>query len=70
MKIYIKSIVQYYPLYKYPLFRKKGFKVANCPIQRIFNNMISFPFHISMKNKDFDYMISRKKSLEILRKDI
>ncbi len=71
-KFNIKSIVQYYPLYKYPLFRKKGFKVANCPnTENFFNNMISFPFHISMKDKDFDYMISSvKKSLEILRKDI
>ena len=71
-KFKIQCVVQYYPLYKYPLFKKKGFKQANCPnTENFFNNMISFPFHINMNDRDFDYMInSVKKSLEILRKDI
>ena len=42
----IKCAVQYYPLYKYPLFKKMGFGKGNCTnTERFFNNMISFPFH-------------------------
>ena len=45
-KFKIKCAVQYYPLYKYPLFSKLGYKKANCPnTEDFFLNMISFPFH-------------------------
>ena len=66
----IKCAVQYYPLYKYPLFKKMGFGKNKCFNTEIFfNNMISFPFHIWMTNKQFDYMISSvKKTLLYLRK--
>ena len=66
----IKCIVQYYPLYKYPLFKKIGFGKANCPnTEKFYNNMISFPFHIWLSNKDFNYMISSlKKTLTFFRK--
>jgi len=69
-KYKIKCAVQYYPLYRYPLFIKKGFGKANCPNTDIFfKNMISFPFHHWMTEKNLDYMIlSIKKSLEILNK--
>ena len=69
-KYKIKCAVQYYPLYKYPLFQKKGFGKANCPNTDIFfKNMISFPFHHWMTEKNLNYMIlSIKKSLEILNK--
>tara|TARA_B100001057_G_C22821928_1_gene939763 strand:- start:739 stop:1902 length:1164 start_codon:yes stop_codon:yes gene_type:complete len=54
----IKCAVQYYPLYKYPLFKKMGFSKAECPnTEKFYNNMISFPFHVWMRNKDFNYMI-------------
>lgn len=54
----IQCVVQYYPLYKYPLFYKKGFKKADCPnTEKFFNNMISFPFHHWMPEKDFDRII-------------
>ncbi len=54
----IKCAVQYYPLYKYPLFKKMGFSKAKCPnTEKFYNNMISFPFHIWMSDKDFNYMI-------------
>ena len=57
-KFGIKCAVQYYPLYKYPLFQKMGLKKANCPnTEKFYNNMISFPFHVWMSNKDFEYMI-------------
>jgi len=66
----IKCIVQYYPLYKYPLFKKIGFGKANCPnTEKFYNNMISFPFHVWLSNKDFNYMISSlKKTLTFFRK--
>ena len=53
----IKVIVQYYPLYRYPLFKKMGF-----------GNMVSFPFHQWMSEEHFSYMIdSTIKTLKKLR---
>ena len=70
-KVYsIKCAVQYYPLYKYPLFKKMGLHKNQCPnTEKFYNNMISFPFHIWMSNKQFNYMVSAlRKSLLKLRK--
>ena len=66
----IKCAVQYYPLYKYPLFKKMGFGKHKCAnTEKFFNNMISFPFHIWMTDKQFNYMISSvKKTLMDLRR--
>lgn len=66
----IKCAVQYYPLYKYSLFKKMGFSKGKCPnTEKFYNNMISFPFHIWMSNDQFNYMISSvKKVLLYLRK--
>lgn len=67
----IKCATQYYPLYEYPLFKKMGFGKHKCPNTDIFyKNMISFPFHIWMTDKQFNYLISSvKKSLLELRKN-
>jgi len=69
-KYKIKCIVQYYPLYRYPLFIKMGFGQHNCPnTDDFYDNMISFPFHLWMSEQQFDYMIdSTIKSLKELRK--
>lgn len=69
-KYKIKTIIQYYPLYRYPIFKKAGFEKANCPnTDDFFDNMVSFPFHYWMSDKDFQYMInSTKKTLIELRK--
>lgn len=69
-KFKIKTIVQYYPLNRYPLFEKMGFGHSTCPnSDDFFDNMISFPFHHWMSNRDFDYMISSVKlALDELRK--
>ena len=66
----IKCVVQYYPLYKYPLFKKMGFGKNKCPnTEKFYNNMISFPFHIWMSDRQFNYMIaSVKRVLISLRK--
>lgn len=54
----IKCATQYYPLYKYPLFKKMGHSKARCPNTEIFfSNMISFPFHVWMSDKEFSYLI-------------
>ena len=65
----VKVIVQYYPLYRYPMFVKAGFGDAHCPnTDRFFDNMVSFPFHHWMPDQEFGYMIEvTKKTLNHLR---
>lgn len=65
----IKVIVQYYPLYRYPMFIKAGFGNANCPnTDYFFDNMVSFPFHHWMSEDEVGYMIeSTRKTLDHLR---
>lgn len=67
-KYKIKTVVQYYPLYRYPMFKNTE---HNCPnTDDFFDNMISFPFHVWMSEKDADYMIDCiKKSLMELREN-
>lgn len=66
----VKTVVQYYPLYRYPIFIKGGYAENNCPnTDYFFDNMISFPFHLHMNEDEVDFLIeSIKKSLEELRK--
>jgi perosamine synthetase len=66
----VKVIVQYCPLYRYPLFRKMGFGLADCPNTDLFyDNMVSFPFHLWMQDEDFEYLIaSTIETLESLRR--
>ncbi len=65
----IKCAVQYYPLYRYDLFKKNALSKNKCPItDEFYDNMISFPFHIWMSNKNFNYIInSTKKVLSDLK---
>lgn len=65
----IKVVVQYYPLYRYPLFQKMGFGRADCPnTDNFFDNMVSFPFHHQMSDSQFDYLIDCTiKTLKKLR---
>ena len=66
----IKAVVQYYPLYRYPMFQKAGFGEANCPeTDRFFDNMVSFPFQHWMPNEQFENMIQLvANALDSLRK--
>jgi perosamine synthetase len=58
----IQCVVQYYPLYRYDLYRKVGQGEANCPNTDLFyDNMVSFPFNHMMSDKDFDMMIDSTK---------
>lgn len=65
----IKAIVQYYPLYRYDLFRKMGHGAAEVPeTDRFFDNMVSFPFSLEISEADFVYMIDSVRSvLQLLR---
>ena len=61
-KYNIQSIVQFYPLYKYPLFKKMGLGKAKCPNTELFyKNMISFPFHVWLSESQIKYMTSSIK---------
>lgn len=54
----IKAIVQYYPLYRYDLFKANGLGEADCPeTDRFFDNMVSFPAHVWMSEEDFTYLV-------------
>lgn len=68
----VKAVVQYYPLYRYPMFQKAGFGEADCPeTDRFFDNMVSFPFQQWMPESQFDTMISLVRSaLTQMRKGI
>lgn len=69
-KFKIKCAVQYYPLYRYSLFKKINKNNKICKnTDKFYDNMISFPFHEWMSDKEFNYLInSTKKSLKILEK--
>lgn len=66
----VKVVVQYNPLYRYPLFAKAGFGKASCPnTDAYYNSMVSFPFHAGLTDAQIDYMIaSAKETLTYLRK--
>ena len=65
-KYNIQAIVQNCPLYRYDLFINHGLGNADCPnTDYFFDNMVSFPFYVWMKEEELDYMInSIKKTLE------
>jgi dTDP-4-amino-4,6-dideoxygalactose transaminase len=54
----VRVVVQYYPLYRYPMFQKAGFGEADCPeTDRFFDNMISLPFQHWMPEEQFTTLI-------------
>jgi perosamine synthetase len=54
----VRAVVQYCPLYRYPMFQKAGFGIANCPQTDLFyDNMVSFPFQQWMPEEQFNRMI-------------
>lgn len=65
----VKCVIQYNPLYRYPLFQKAGFGKADCPnTDYFFDNMISFPFQEFLSEPQVDYLIeSIQRALTILR---
>ncbi len=62
-KYRIKSIVQYYPLYRYPLFQKLGAGEQDCPVlEDWWDNSFSLPWYCGMKNETIDYLTSSLKA--------
>ena len=59
----IKAIVQYYPLYRYPLFESRGFGEHDCPLlESWWDNSFSLPWWCGISDEILDYMVASLKS--------
>ena len=59
----IRGIVQYYPLYRYPLFQKLGAGEHDCPIlEGWWDSSFSFPWWCGIPDKTIDYLCSSLKA--------
>ena len=62
-KYKIRCIVQYYPLYRYPLFQKMGFSQHDCPVlESWWDNSFSIPWWNGIPDETIDYMVSSIKN--------
>ena len=60
----VQCVVQYYPLYRYDLYKKVGYGEADCPnTDQFFDNMVSFPFHQMLSNDNFDWMLATTQKI-------
>ena len=59
----IRAIVQYYPLFRYPLFQKLGMGEQNCPVLNDWwDNSFSLPWWIGMPDETLDYLVDSVKA--------
>ena len=59
----IRCIVQYYPLYRYPLFQKLGAAEHDCPVlEGWWDNSFSFPWWAGMDDETINYLTSSTKA--------
>jgi dTDP-4-amino-4,6-dideoxygalactose transaminase len=59
----IRCIVQYYPLYRYPLFQKAGFGEADCPVlDQWWFNSFSFPWWCGVDDDTIRYLTDSLKA--------
>ena len=65
----VRAIVQYYPLYRYPLFQKLGMGDYDCPfVDKWWNDSFSFPWWCGIDDETIDYMCdSLKAAIEDLK---
>jgi len=65
----IRAIVQYYPLYRYPLFQKLGAGEQDCPVlEGWWDNSFSLPWWIGMPDETLEYLVrSVKAGIESLK---
>ena len=55
----IRCIVQYYPLYRYPLFQRKGCGEFDCPVRdKWWDGAFSFPWWCGMDDAVIDTLCS------------
>ncbi len=66
----VQGVVQYYPLYRYPLFQRAGMGAADCPhTDAYYDRMISLPFQHWITEDALDYMLAALRSaLDALRR--
>ncbi len=59
----IRAIVQYHPLYRYPLFQKLGAGEQNCSaLESWWDNSFSFPWWIGMPDETLEYLVNSLKA--------
>jgi len=59
----IRCIVQYHPLYRYPLFQKLGMGYFDCPFtEKWWDNSFSFPWWCGISDEEIAYMTDSMKS--------
>jgi perosamine synthetase len=59
----IRAIVQYYPLFRYPLFQKLGAGEYDCPVlDDWWDNSFSLPWWIGMPEETLDYLVDSLKA--------
>lgn len=59
----VRAIVQYYPLYRYPLFQKLGAGEHNTPVlDDWWDNSFSIPWWIGMSDETLDYLVDSLKA--------
>lgn len=65
----IQLIVQYRPLYRYPLFQQMGFGEADCPnLEKFWSSSFSYPWWHGIPEEKLDYMADcTQKAVESLK---
>jgi dTDP-4-amino-4,6-dideoxygalactose transaminase len=59
----IRAIVQYYPLYRYPLFQKLGAGAQDCPVlEAWWGNSFSLPWWSGIPDDTMAYVVSSVKA--------
>ena len=59
----IRVMVQYHPLYRYPLFQKMGAGKHDCPVlESWWDNSFSFPWWCGISDEQIDYLTSSLKA--------
>ena len=59
----VRAIVQYYPLYRYPLFQKLGAGAHDTPVlDDWWDNSFSLPWWIGMPDETLDYLLDSLKA--------
>ena len=59
----IRAIVQYHPLYRYPLFKSLGAGEHDCPrLEKWWDNSFSLPWWIGMPDETLEYLADSVKA--------